>query len=295
MKDYVVVTDSCCDLPLEYIERKNIPFVSLTCNLIGKEYKDDFGKSMNYKTFYEAMSKGEVPKTSQPSSAAFYKVFEDVAKEGKDIIYIGVSSGLSGTCNSARIAKDMILEENNKINIEIVDILTASLGQGILVMNAVAMKENGATINEVVDYLESIKLKLNTYITVDDLNHLKRGGRISSAAAFFGVVLHIKPVISINNEGKVIPVLKVKGRKGAVSKVADFVTEKIDNPEDQIIAISHGDCEQEALKLKELILSKIKVKDVVINFIGPVVGTYGGPGALAVFFVGKHRQNHVIE
>lgn len=295
MKEYIIVTDSCCDLPLEYIERKNIPFVSLTCNLSGKEYKDDLGKSIDYITFYEMMRKGEIPKTSQPNADDFYKVFKDIAKGNKDILYIGVSSGLSGTYNSAGIARNMILEESSEVNIEIIDILTASLGQGIMVMDAVSMKENGAKLKEVVDYLENIKLRLNTYITVNDLNYLKRGGRISSTAATFGTILHIKPVITINDEGRVIPALKVKGRKNAISKLADFVVEKIENPEEQIIAISHGDSEEEALKMKELILNKVRVKDVVINYIGPVVGSYGGPGALAVFFAGKHRQNHIIE
>ncbi len=295
MKEYEIMTDSCCDLPYEYISAKHIPYVSLTCSFEGAEYRDDFGESLNYKDFYEGMRKGEIPKTSQPNAEAFYKVFSDILKQGRDIIYICVSSGLSGTYNSANIAKGMIEEEYTDAKVKIVDILTASLGQGLMVIKAIEMKEKGVSFDEVVQYLEKSKYNLNTYITVDDLNHLKRGGRISSAAAILGIVLHIKPVLTINNEGKVLPVLKVKGRKNAISKLAEIVALKIENPGEEVISICHGDVEMEAEKLKELILKEVKVKDVIINYVGPVVGTYGGPGALAVFFMGQHRQNHIID
>lgn len=295
MKDYTIMTDSCCDLPRKYIEDNNIPYVSLTCRFAGDEYPDDFGVSLDYKTFYNGMRRGEIPKTSQPNAEAFYKVFKEIVTEGRDVIYICVSSGLSGTYNSANIAKDMIAEEYKDTRVVIVDILTASLGQGLMVINAVELKKSGASFEDVVSYLEKSRHNLNTYITVDDLNHLKRGGRISLTAAIIGMVLHIKPILTINDEGKVLPVLKVKGRKSAVNKLAEYVFKRIENPEEQIISICHGDTELEAEKLKELILKEIKVKDIIINYVGPVVGTYGGPGALAVFFIGKHRQTHIID
>ena len=296
MRDFIIMTDSCCDLPIEYITEKNIPFVSLMCSFDGKEYPDDFGKSLNYKDFYRGMEKGVIPKTSQPNAQAFYKVFKEILeKTDKDILYISVSTGLSGTYNSANIAKDMIREEYKSREIAIVDSLTASLGQGLLVIKAIDMKENGALLQEVVNNLENIKLNLNTYITVNDLNHLKRGGRISPAAAFVGTILHVKPILTLNDEGKVIPVLKVKGRKNAINTLANYVWMKIENPEEAIISICHGDVKEEAEILKGIILSKIKVKDIIFNYVGPVVGTYGGPGSLSVFFIGKHRQNHIIE
>lgn len=295
MKDFVIMTDSCCDMPKDYIAENNIPFVGLTCSFKGNEYTDDLGKSLNYKTFYDGMKNGIIPKTSQPNVDAFYKTFKSIADMNKDIIYICVSSGLSGTYNSANIAKNMIIDENTDIKIAIVDTLTASLGQGLLIMNAVELKKSGKSYDEVVKYLEDTKMYLNTYITVDDLIHLKRGGRISSAAALMGIVLHIKPILTLNDEGKVIPVIKVKGRKNALLKLVDLLIEKIENPENQMVTICHGDVEEEAEKLKEMILSRVHVRDVMINYIGPVIGTYGGPGALAVFFTGKHRQNHVLE
>ncbi len=295
MKDFIIMTDSCCDLPRQYIEEKAIPFVSLTCSFMGKEFYDDFGESLSYKEFYEGMRSGEIPKTSQPSPDAFYKIFKDLLIQTKNIIYVCVSTGLSGTLNSANIAKNMILEELNDANIAIVDTLTASLGQGILVLKALEMKKSGSTYGDIVKYLEDIRPNFNTYMTVNDLNYLKKGGRISTAAAMIGTILHIKPLLTLNDEGKVNAILKVKGRKNVISKLAELVIKKIEDPEDQIIAICHGDAEEEAFSLKELILKETKIKDVLVNHIGPVVGAYGGPGALAIFFVGKHRQNHLID
>lgn len=295
MKDFSIVTDSCCDLPFEFIESKKIPFVSLTCNYRGNEYKDDFGRTLSSKKFFDDMRQGAMPKTSQANSEDFYKVFKSIASEGRDILYICVSSGLSGTINSANIAKNRIQQEFPGTNVHILDTVTASLGQGLIVMKAYDMKEKGAGYKEIINYLEKNIQRLNTYITVDDLHHLKRGGRISSTSAIIGIVLHIKPVLTLNYEGKVIPVLKIRGRKNVINKIAEIVKERIENPEDQIISICHGDCVHEAEKLKSLILENMKVKDVLINHIGPVVGTFGGPGALAVFFMGKERPQHSIE
>ena len=295
MKEYIIMTDSCCDLSSEDIENNHIPYVPLTCSVEGKEYIDNFGQSLPYKEFYEAMIKGEIPKTSQPSPEAYYKVFKELIYKDKDILYVCVSSGLSGTYNSANIAKNMILDEFENARIEIVDVLTASLGQGIMVMKAMDMKKNGLTIDEVTNYLEENKLNLNSYMVVNDLIHLKRGGRISTAAALIGTVLNIKPILTLNDEGRVITVRKAKGRKVAIRKLTEIVIERIKNPEEEIVAISHGDSDLDAEKLKERILKEIKVKDVIINYVGPVVGTYGGPGSLNVFFISDHRQNHIID
>jgi DegV family protein with EDD domain len=294
MKDFEIFTDSCCDLPIEYIKEKNIKFASLTCSYSGKQYFDDFGQSLTHKQFFQDLRNGETPLTSQPSVEEFYQQFKTIGAENKDILYICVSTGLSGTENSATIAKNMVLEEYPEMKISIVNILTASLGQGLMVMKAFEMKEMGKSHDEIVTYMEENKQKLNTYMTVDDLHHLKRGGRLSSAAAMIGIVLHIKPILTINNEGKVMTVFKIKGRKSSINKLAEIVAERIQNPEEQTIAVCHGDCIEEALKLKENIIKLVKVKDVIINYTGPAVGTHGGPGNLAVFFMGKERQHHII-
>lgn len=294
MRDFEIFTDSCSDLPIEYVREKGLRFARLTCSYNGKQYFDDFGQSLTHKQFFDDIRKGAIPLSSQPSVEEFYSEFKSIVDENKDILYICVSDGLSGTENSSNLAKKMLLEELPDANIYIVNCLTASLGQGLMVMKAFEMKEAGKSLEDIAQYIEQNRQNLNTYMTVDDLNHLKRGGRLSAAAALIGIVLHIKPILTINNEGRVMAILKVKGRKGSISKLAETLVERIEDPEDQVIAICHGDCLEEALKLKNEILNKIKVKDVIINFTGPAVGTHGGPGNLAVFFMGKERQHHII-
>ena len=294
MKDFEIFTDSCCDLQIEYVLEKKLHFARLTCSYGGKDYIDDLGQSLSHKQFFQDLRNGEMPLSSQPSVQEFYKKFKLITASQKDILYICVSSGLSGTENSANIAKNMLLEENSEINISIVNVLTASLGQGLMVMKAVEMKEAGKSLREIISYIEENRQRLNTYITVDDLNYLKRGGRLSTAAAMIGIVLHIKPILTINNEGRVMPIIKVKGRKNSINKLVEIVKERIEDSENQIIAISHGDCAQEALKLKENLLKVIKVKDIIINFTGPAVGTHGGPGNIAIFFMGKERKHHMV-
>lgn len=295
MRDFIIMTDSCCDMPIEYINEKNVPYVSLTCSYADNEYKDDFGISLSYKKFYEDVKRGELPKTSQPNAECYYNVYKKYIAEDVDILYICVSSVLSGAINSANIGKAKILDEFPSGNIFILDTLTACLGQGLMVKKAYEMKEAGANINEIINYLEENKIRLNTYISVDDLHHVKRGGRISSSAALIGIVLHIKPIMTIAHDGNLMPIFKIKGKKNVLNKLAEIVIDKIEDSEKQVIAIGHGDCIEEAEKLKMEILKNIKVKDVLINPIGPVVGTHGGPGAMAIFFWGKERQQHIIE
>lgn len=296
MRDFVIITDTCCDLPIEYIKEKNIPYISLTCQYNGREYSDDFGQTLTHKKFFNDLRNGTLPTTSLANASSYYNMFEKIAKDKKDIIYIGVSSGLSGSINSAHIAKNMMLEKYSDVSIFIVDILTASLGQGLMIIKAIELQEAGKSSKEIVDYLENTKQNLNTYITVNDLSHLKRSGRISSGAAAVGIVLHIKPIICINRHGKVMPVLKIKGRKKSINKLADICAERIIDPEEQTIAICHGDCLIEAEKLKSEIEKRITVKKVLLHYIGPVVGRFGGPGAIGLFFLGKPRQHsHVIK
>ncbi|MBC8061529.1 MAG: DegV family protein [Clostridiaceae bacterium] len=290
MRNFVVMTDSCCDMPIEYIKEKNVPYISLTCSYAGNEYNDDFGVSLSYKKFYEDVRHGELPKTSQPNAESYYNVYKKYAEKDMDILYICVSSIFSGAINSANIGKAKILDEFPNANIFIVDALTASLGQGLMLKKAYEMKEAGKNLNEIFNYLEENKMKLNTYISVDDLHHVKRGGRISSSAALIGIVLHIKPIMTVAHDGNLMPIFKIKGRKNALSKLAEIVVDKIEDSENQVIAIGHGDCIEEAEKLKMEIIKSIRVKDVLINPIGPVVGTHGGPGAMAIFFWGKERQ-----
>ncbi|SKA90675.1 EDD domain protein, DegV family [Clostridium sp. USBA 49] len=285
----VLIIDCCCDLPIEYVEKNNVELLSLTVNINGKEYKDNLGKSLSYKDFYLAVRNGAMPSTSQINVFDFEKEFRKHVSLGKAIIYIAFSSALSGTYNSACIAKENILEEYKDADITIIDSRCASLGEGLLDYYAIEMLKNGASKEEIVNWVEENKLKVNHWFTVDDLNHLKRGGRVSETAAAIGTILDIKPIMHVDDEGKLIPVTKVKGRKKSIKTLAEELNKRIINPEEQIIFISHGDCIEDAKFLEKLILEKHKVKDVIINNIGPIIGSHAGPGTIAVFFIGEKR------
>ena len=285
----IIFTDSCCDLPIKFVKENNIEVMELRVNLKGEDIPDDLGESINYKDFYKLIRNGEMPTTSQVNIGEFQEKFEKYVNEGYSIIYIGFSSVLSGCINSARLAAENIKLDNENADIRIIDSKSASMGLGLLVFYAAKMLKEGKSKDEIVNWIEENKLKVNHWFTVDDLNHLKRGGRISSSVAIVGTMLSIKPIMHVDNEGRLIPVSKVKGRKKSIKVLQEKIAEKIVNPEEQTIFISHGDCLEEAEHLKELITSEIKVKDVIINNIGPVVGSHSGPGTIALFFTGASR------
>ena len=289
MMDTVLLIDSCSDLPRSYVDENAIPFVSLVCNFKDREYKDDFGKSISYKEFFDAVRNGEMPSTAQVNVYEYTEIFKKYATEGKSVIYLGFSSALSGSLNSAYLARDMVMEEIKDADITIVDSKSASLGEGLLAYNANEMLKAGASKDEVVSWLETNKLKVNHWFTVDDLGHLRRGGRLSGTAAFLGTLLDIKPVLKVDDEGRLIPISKVKGRKKSIKTLFEMLQENITAPEEQVIAISHGDCIEDAEYLKEMILKEYNVKDVIINHVGPVIGAHTGPGVVALFFFGYKR------
>lgn len=289
MMDAVLLIDSCTDLPRSYVEENALPFVSLVCNFKDKEYKDDFGKSIGHKEFYDAVRNGEMPSTAQVNVYEYTELFRKYAAEGKSVIYLGFSSALSGSLSSAYIARDMVTEEIKDADIAIIDSKSASLGEGLLAYYANEMLKAGASKDEVVSWLETNKLKMNHWFTVDDLGHLKRGGRVSGTAAFLGTLLDIKPVLKVDDEGRLIPMSKVKGRKKSIKALFEMLQENIVSPEEQVIAISHGDCIEDAEYLKEMIMREYNVKDVMINHVGPVIGAHTGPGVVALFFMGEKR------
>lgn len=289
MMDTVLLIDSCTDLPRSYVEKNAIPFVSLVCNLKDQEYKDDFGESIGYKEFYDAVRNGEMPSTAQVNIYEYTELFKKYAEEGKSVIYLGFSSALSGSLSSAYLARDMVMEEIKDADITIIDSKSASLGEGLLAYNANEMLKAGASKDEIVSWLETNKLRLNHWFTVDDLGHLKRGGRVSGTAAFIGTLLDIKPILKVDDEGRLIPISKVKGRKKSLKTLFEILQENIEAPEEQVIAISHGDCIEDAEYLKEMILKEFKVKDVIINHVGPVIGAHTGPDVVALFFMGNNR------
>lgn len=285
----IIFTDSCCDLPLSFVKENNIEVMELKVNLKGEEIPDDLGESINYKDFYKLIRNGEMPTTSQANVGEFQEKFEKYINDGYSIIYIGFSSALSGCINSARLAMENIKLDNENADITIIDTKSASMGLGVLVYYGAKMLKDGKSKDEIVSWIEENKLRVNHWFTVDDLNHLKRGGRISSSVAIVGTMLSIKPIMHVDDEGRLTPVSKVKGRKKSIKVLQEKILENIVNPEDQTIFISHGDCLEEAEHLKELITSEINVKDVIINNIGPVIGSHSGPGTMALFFIGDSR------
>lgn len=284
-----IITDSACDLPKEYIENNNIEVVSLTLNLNGKLLKDNLGETLQYSEFYNMMRNGEMPTTSQVNSYEFEEVFNKYLDEGYEVIYIGLASILSGTYNSANIARLNILEEKPDAKLTIIDSLSVSLGLGLLVYKACEMLKVGRTSQEVILWIENNRNKVVHSILVDDLKHLKRGGRISGATAAVGSLLNIKPILYIDDSGRLVPGDKVKGRKRALKYLMNEVKEKAINPEEETLFICHGDCLEDAEALKEMILQEVKFKNVIINYIGSVVGSHGGPGLIAAIFLANKR------
>ena len=284
-----IITDSSCDLPREYVDDNNIEVISLVLNLNGQIIKDDLGKTLSYKDFYQKMRDGATPTTSQVNAHEFEEAFIKHIKNGDSIIYISISASLSGTFNSANIAKNNLLEEYPEAKIELVDSLSASMGQGLLVLKACEMRDNGASIEEIVEWIEENKRKVIHSILIDDLNHLKRGGRISGATATIGGLLNIKPSAYLDDEGKLAQGEKIKGKKKALRFLANEVKERAIDSENEVLYICHGDCQEEAKSLRDIIEEEVKFKNVIINYVGNVIGAHTGPGALAVIFLGKNR------
>ena len=284
-----IITDSACDLTRDYIKNNNIGLLSLILNLNGQAIKDDLGETLSYKDFYNKMREGATPTTSQINAHEFEEEFIKYIKNGDSIIYISLSSSLSGTFNSANIAKNNLMDEYPNANIYLVDSLSVSVGQGLLVAKACEMRDSGIGAEEIVNWLEENKRKVIHSILIDDLNHLKRGGRISGATAAIGGLLNIKPTLFLDDEGKLIQGEKIKGKKKALRFLVNEVREKAVDTENEILYICHGDCLEEAETLRDMILEEVKFKNVIINYVGNVVGAHAGPGVLAAVFLGSKR------
>ncbi|HHX59355.1 MAG TPA: DegV family protein [Epulopiscium sp.] len=286
----ILLTDSTCDLPLSYIRDNNIDFLGLTVLMNDKEVLDDLGETLTYEDFYGYLRTGETTSTSQVNTHSFTESFLKHVKNGDSIIYIGLSSALSGTYNSASIAKEEVLEKYPAANISIINTLSVSSGLGLLVHYASEMRKQGKSKEDIVNWIENNKLKVSHLFTVDDLEHLKRGGRLSGASAFVGSLLNIKPLLFVNDAGELLPYEKARGRKKAIRNLVDMLQKHIQSPEDQTIFISHGDCLEEAKQLEALIRETVPLKDVIISMVGTTVGSHSGPGTLALFFLSDIRK-----
>ncbi len=285
MSKYVIMTDSGCDIAQSVLTEWQINSVKLSYAFEKGETDEDASSA----EFYARMKAGEVAKTSAANPDTFVNAFKTVLEQGTDILYLAFSSGLSTTCNSARIAADELKEQYSDRKIVVVDSLCASAGQGLFVYLVNRKKLAGASIDEAAEYAEQIKLNICHWFTVDDLVYLKRGGRVSPAVAFVGGMLGIKPVMHVDNEGHLVNVEKVRGRKAAIQALANkFGSTALDINNGEIF-ISHGDCIDDAMALADIIAQKWNAKVNIITDIGPVIGAHSGPGTLALFFVGKER------
>ncbi len=288
MGNYVIFTDSACDIKPEMLADWGVPYQSLTFRFTDDNVEHSNG-DMDVTAFYNRMREGGVAKTAAVNVDQFAAEFEEILKNGLDLLYVGFSSGLSTTYNSARLAAEQLKDKYPERKIITIDTLAASAGFGLLVYLAVEQKKNGASIEEVAAYLEDTKFHMCHWFTVDDLEYLKRGGRISPTVAFVGNVLGIKPVLHMDNEGHLINKFKVRGRKTAIAALADKYTELAIDHSNGTVFISHGDCLKDAEELAAIIKAKHGAEVKVITDVGPVIGAHSGPGTLALFFVGNAR------
>ena len=291
MNPYVIMTDTTADLPESYIQEHQLAILSLSYTIEGKTY--DRENPLDVREFYAKMRDGSMPTTSQVNPEQAKAAFTACLKEGKDVLYIAFSSGLSGTCGSGMVAAQEIQEEGEypERKIVVIDSLSASLGEGLLVHKAVMLKEAGKSMEEVADWVENNKLHLCHNFTVDDLFHLHRGGRVSKATAILGTMINIKPVLHVDDEGHLIAIGKVRGRKKSLSALVDRMAEQIKGYEDQndVVFISHGDCMEDAEYVKKLVQERFGIEKFIINHVGPTIGAHSGPGTVALFFMGNPR------
>lgn len=289
---YQIVTDSSCNLSEDIIDNFGLEILPLNFMIDGEQYQSYLkGQVTDLKQFYTMMRKGKVITTSLPNLAYAQKLFEEILNRGQDVLYLGFSSGLSGTFVAMDTLLNDLREKYPERTIETVDTLCASLGEGLLIYKACELKQQGKSLIEVRDWVLENRLKLAHWFTVDDLMFLYRGGRVSRTAAFAGQMLKIKPVLHVDDEGHLIPMEKARGRKKSIQALVDHMAKTANPPvTDQLIAISHGDCPEDADYLQKLITERFGITQYLINYIDPVIGAHSGPGTLALYFLADHRN-----
>lgn len=287
MNDYVILTDSSCDLPDDIVKKYQLEILQLDFIVEGEgSFHND---QADIEKVYSKLRNGANIKTSAANISQASEAIEALFNQKKDILYLGFSSGLSSTYQTVYMAGQELMEEYLERKMISVDTLAASMGQGLLVYKACQAKDSGKSLEENAQYIEEIKLKLCHWFTVDDLFFLKRGGRISGVTATVGTMLSIKPILHVDDEGHLINVSKVRGRKAAITELANRMEKLAVHPEDQDIFISHGDCIEDAEKLASIIKERFGNDRITISYVGPVIGAHSGPGTLALFFLGEHR------
>ncbi len=284
---YRIITDTCCDYPEQMYNDLSLSAVPLTVNFKGQtvyQYSERWLKKM-----FDGLRKGEVATTSAVNPQGWQDVIEPILQGGEDALVLAFSSGLSTTYQSAVIAADELSQQYPDRKIKVVDTLCASLGQGLLVYYACKKRDEGLTLEELAEWCEKRKYNLCHWFTVDDLMYLKRGGRVSAATALVGTMLQIKPVLHIDDAGHLINISKTRGRNASIAALAKKMGELALPGENDTVFICHGDCIEDAKYLEKLVKEQYGVKNVLIYYVGAVIGSHSGPGTLALFFLGEHR------
>lgn len=288
---FEIVTDTSSNLTDSTIDEFGLYILPLSFMVDGVQHQSYLkGEKSDLQRFYTMMREGKVITTSLPNLVDSEKLLRGLLEQGRDVLYLGFSSGLSGTYEALDLLIKSLQSEFPERTLASVDTLAASGGEGLLVYHAAVMATNGASLEEVRDWVEANKLKLAHWFTVDDLMFLFRGGRVSRTSAWAGTMLKIKPVLHVDDEGHLIPREKVRGRKKSITALLDHMEETAEPAvADQTIFITHGDCLEDAEHLRDLIVERFGATDVRINFIDPVIGAHSGPGTLALFFLARHR------
>ena len=285
--NYQIITDSCCDFPAELYRELNLEFVPLTVEFRGESYDDKNDDSL--KDMYQGLRAGEPAQTSAVNPSRWSEAMERSLSAGRDVLVLAFSSGLSTTYQSAAIAAEELGEKYPDRTIRVVDTLCASMGEGLLVWYACKKRDEGLSLEELYQWVLENRLHLCHWFTVDDLMYLKRGGRISAATALVGTMLQIKPVLHVDDEGHLINMAKARGRKAAIDTLVRKAQELGEGYDNSTMFISHGDCREDAEYLAQQLKEKCGVKEVVVSYVGAVIGSHAGPGTLALFFLGQHR------
>lgn len=287
MRDYIITVNSTVDTGKEWLEERNVPVIPLKYTIDGQEYTDMYG--LSDKEFFQKLREGKMSVTSQINPEEAKEMLEPYVKEGKDVLHLAFSSALSGTCNSMKIAAEELQEEYPKAKVIVVDTLCACMGETMLLYYALKQKEAGKTIEEVAQWVEENKLHVCHNVTVDDLFHLHRGGRVSKTAAVLGTMVKVKPIIHMDDNGALQVIGKERGRKKSLHKIVDMAVERSKGWDNEIIMITHGDCLEDAEYVAKLVREKMGVENVFIHNIGTVIGSHTGPGVVATFCMGNKR------
>lgn len=295
MNDYILTCCSTADRSISFFKERNIPYIMFHFRMNGKDYFDDLGQSISFDDFYKAIDEGATPVTSQVNVEEYEAFFEKFLAQGKDILHVSLSSGLTGTINSATIARDILKEKYPERTIKLVDSLGASSGYGLLMEYLADKRDAGASLDELYNWAEENKLNMHHWFFSTDLTSYKRGGRISPTAATFGNLLNICPLLNMDNYGKLIPREKIRTKKKVITAIAEKMKEHAQNGTDYTgkCAICHSACLEDAVKVRDAVVERFpQLKDKIsINDIGTVIGSHTGPGTVALFFMGDKRIN----